>query len=119
MKLLVAVSAGFLLLFGCVQPEANEINSAGNTPPKINSIVIDPVYITVGQTTTITVSADDSDGDQLNYEWNASIGDIIGEGAKVRYSAAFCCVGSNRVNISVNDGRGGEVEGFIDIFVNP
>jgi len=104
---------------GCVQPEETFSSLEGNNTPVIESIVVDPVFITVGTTTTITVNASDPDGDQLEYAWSSALGDIIGSGAEVRYSAAYCCVGSNTITVEVSDIKGAKVSENINIEVNP
>lgn len=39
----------------------------------------------------------------------------IGEGAEVRYTASYCCVGFNIVRVSIEDGRGGVATRSVDI----
>jgi hypothetical protein len=65
------------------------------------------------------VDATDPDGDNLSYSWTVALGDIIGSGNQVRYTAAFCCVGVNTINIVVKDSRGATVKGSINLEVNP
>ena len=102
--------AGLLLLamfsYRCAQPNPAESNLNGNRPPQINSITTDPVFITVGTTANITVDASDPDGDALSYSWSVALGDIIGSGSHVKYTAAFCCVGVNTIHIEVRDSKG-------------
>ena len=114
---------GFLFLvifvFSCAQPNPTEGNLNGNSPPEINSIVTDPVFITVGSTTTITVDATDPDGDALSYSWVVALGDIIGSGNQVKYTAAYCCVGVNTIHLEIKDSKGASVKSNINIEVNP
>lgn len=108
-----------VIFSGCVQPDSNITSSEGNNSPVIENIYVDPVFITVGTTATIEVTASDPDGDQLNYAWSSALGDIIGSGANVRYSAAYCCVGSNTVTVTVSDVKGAKVSEDIRIEINP
>jgi PBP1b-binding outer membrane lipoprotein LpoB len=108
-----------LFVSGCVQPNPTEVNINGNSPPVINSITTDPVFITVGTTANITIDATDPDGDVLSYSWSVALGDIIGSGNRVKYTAAYCCVGVNTIHIEVKDSRGASVKSTIDIEVNP
>lgn len=118
-KIIFASALLLLLLAGCVQPESTITSTGGNNPPVIESIIVDPFIINVGTTAKIIVSAYDPDGDQLKYEWATTLGDIIGSGAEVRYTAAFCCVGSNTITVTVSDTKGAKVSEDIRIEINP
>jgi hypothetical protein len=119
MKILITVSLLSFLFLSCVQPTDSNVNTDGNSDPVINSITIDPVFVRVGTTTTVTVEATDSDGDNLSYSWSVALGDIIGSGTQVRYTAAFCCVGVNTINVVVKDSKGASVRGTINVEINP
>lgn len=119
MKIFIAFSVLSIFLYGCVQPNSIEANVDGNNNPVINGITVDPIFIRVGTSTTITVDATDPDGDNLSYSWTVALGDIIGSGNQVRYTAAFCCVGVNTINIIVKDSKGATVKGSINLEVNP
>ena len=119
MKISLSILFFSFLLPGCVQPTDTDVNTAGNDDPVINSITIDPVFIRVGTTTTVTVDATDSDGDALSYSWSVALGDIIGSGKQVRYTAAFCCVGVNTINVVVKDSKGGSIRGTKNVEINP
>ncbi|HSW54833.1 MAG TPA: hypothetical protein VLH59_07070 [Ignavibacteriaceae bacterium] len=107
------------IISGCVQPESTLSSLEGNNSPVIDEVYVDPPFITVGTTATIEVTASDPDGDQLQYSWSTALGDIIGSGAVVRYSAAYCCVGSNIVTVVVSDVKGAKVSEDIRIEINP
>jgi hypothetical protein len=106
-------------LSGCVQPDSTISSSEGNSSPMIDDVYVSPAFITVGTTANIEVTASDPDGDQLAYSWLSALGDIIGSGPKVRYSAAYCCVGSNTVTVVVSDVKGAKVSKDITIEINP
>lgn len=111
----------FLLVFasGCVQPESIVSSDGSNNTPVIETVSVDPGFINVGTTATITVSANDPDGDQLKYSWSTALGDIIGSGSEVRYTAAFCCVGTNIITVTVSDTKGAKASKDILIEINP
>ena len=119
MKLLIPTIILSFTLLGCVQPTSTEANVNGNSEPVINRVTIDPIFIRVGSSTTITVEASDPDGDFLSYSWAVALGDIIGSGNQVRYTAAFCCVGINTINLLVTDSRGASVSHTINLEVSP
>jgi PBP1b-binding outer membrane lipoprotein LpoB len=119
MKIINLLLISFLTITGCVQPTAPEGNTRGNSDPVINKITVDPPFIRVGTTTTITVEATDPDGDILSYSWSVALGDIIGSGNQVRYTAAFCCVGINTINVDVKDSKGAIASGTINLEINP
>jgi len=117
--LLIVFSILLLLLNSCVQPLAPEENTGNNNPPEINSFISERLVIRVGQTSELWVEATDPDGDALTYEWFVLLGDIIGDGSNVLYSAAYCCAGINKITVTVKDSRGASVSKNIDINVDP
>ncbi|MCZ6702667.1 MAG: hypothetical protein O6940_06455 [Ignavibacteria bacterium] len=119
MKILLPILLSSFLLYGCFQPTSPEANVDGNNKPVINNVTIDPLLIRVGSSTTITIDATDPDGDRLSYSWAVALGDIIGSGHEVRYTAAFCCVGINTINLVVTDSRGASVSESINLEVSP
>jgi len=119
MKIIIGFLFLVIFVLGCAQPNPTENNLNGNSPPVINSIIADPLFITVGTTANITVDASDPDGNALSYSWIVALGDIIGSGSQVKYTAAYCCVGVNTVHVEIKDSKGASVKGTIDIEVNP
>lgn len=119
MKIIIPILILAFILLSCVQPTSTEANVDGNNEPVIDKVTIDPIFIRVGTSTTITVDASDPDGDLLSYSWAVALGDIIGSGKQVRYTAAFCCVGINTINLVVTDSRGASVSQTINLEVNP
>ncbi|RPI75136.1 MAG: hypothetical protein EHM47_03445 [Ignavibacteriales bacterium] len=107
----------FTLLFtaGCVQPESINSSTAGNSNPEIKSMFADPLFVKVGATAQIKVEAEDPDLDPLSYEWTTAIGDIIGSGSEVRYSAAYCCAGINIITVTVADNKGAKTSKSIEV----
>ncbi|AFH49647.1 Hypothetical protein IALB_1941 [Ignavibacterium album JCM 16511] len=116
------INSGIILIIfisGCVQPESTVSSLDGNNSPVIKDVYIDPLIITVGATATIKVTAVDPDGDALKYAWSSALGDIIGSGSEVRYTAAFCCVGLNTITVTVSDTKGAKVSSDIRIEIQP
>ncbi|MBI3124033.1 MAG: hypothetical protein HYZ10_06475 [Ignavibacteriales bacterium] len=108
-----------LLLSGCTQPESNIASFDGNQSPVIKKISADKIGIKSGEFTTLTVEAFDPDGEELDYSWHAFLGDIIGSGSSVRYTASYCCVGVNTINVTVTDAAGAKVSQSINIQISP
>lgn len=103
----------------CVQPESITSSSAGNSAPVIKSVFVDPLLINVGSTAIIKVTAEDPDGDELSFEWTTAIGDIIGSGSEVRYTAAYCCVGINIITVTVADFKGAKTSKSVEVEIGP
>jgi len=118
-KILTSFILIAIIVSSCVQPESTISSLEGNNSPTIENVYVNPPFITVGTTATISVTASDPDGDQLQYSWSTALGDIIGSGAEVRYTAAYCCVGSNIVTVVVSDIKGAKVSEDIRIEINP
>jgi hypothetical protein len=106
-----------LLLSACVQPEVTDSASGPNSNPVIKSLTADPPRGFVGRVVTLTVEAEDPDGDELSYSWFMTAGDIYREGPVVSYVVTYCCVGINSVTVTVKDGRGGVATKTIDVEV--
>jgi len=119
-KIMLCVIISLLpVLIGCVQPESSVSSLDGNNSPIIEDVSVNPFSITVGSSAVIKVIASDPDGDALSYSWSSALGDIIGSGAEVRYTAAFCCVGLNTINVVVADSRGGKTSADVRVEINP
>ena len=89
-----------------------------NNPPEIKSLKADPLYIVAGKTSSIECSADDPDEDALSYTWEASTGEIHGEGPTVEWTApANCATSTCTINVTVSDGRGSNVSKDVKIWV--
>lgn len=102
MKLSIAMTL-FLMLAGCVQPQPTEEIHGTTAPPVITLLTAEPTVIQVGQSCTITCNAENPTGGELNYNWKVSLGDIVGQGSVVRYSAASCCAGVNQISVTVSN----------------
>ncbi len=76
-----------------------------NQAPTIDSVSL-PTGGSVGQTLNFSVTADDADGDDLQITWTFGDGSQA-SGADVTH--AYDAAGTFDVQVSVNDGRGGQV----------
>lgn len=115
----VAVSAA-----GCGKNNSGDgsRNPAGPTPPTANrnpvisSVTVSPTFgISDLQVFNFTALATDPDGDVLTYTW--SIGNNTFPGSNVQLVFSVPGTGSGRVNVTVNDGKGGTATGGVDIIV--
>jgi hypothetical protein len=59
----------------------------GNKPPTISTVEVDSYTVKPKKTVTITVMAEDEDGDQLTYHYESTEGTIIGAGSEVQWKA--------------------------------
>lgn len=107
-----------ITLQSCIQPERVVASSGTNQSPKIVKISAARQEIKLGEFTSITIDAVDPEGEELTYEWKASLGDILGHGSVVRYTAAFCCVGTNSITVTVTDASGASVSKSISIEIH-
>jgi len=105
--LIVIAILPFWLWIGCDSPEQSQpetpSDSSLNTPPYILELTADPFSLEPEGTTTITCIAMDNESNTLNYNWNASLGDIAGAGSAVIYSAPSIR-GEYTVSCIVDDG---------------
>ncbi|MCK9399262.1 MAG: Ig-like domain-containing protein [Bacteroidales bacterium] len=107
--LILALSI-MLVCFGCKEEK-------NNTPPIISSIELDSTAVSPGGTINAQVLATDPDGDQLDYSYTVSEGNIVGFGANVQIIAPMES-GIYNLNIVVSDGNGGEATGYEIFYVD-
>lgn len=89
-----------LCLYNCNKDENNNGNS--NEPLKFESLIPNRDTIFAGDTTKIIATAT---GYNLSYNWSATSGDILGQGAEVIYTASPCQIGKNTIECEVKDGN--------------
>lgn len=118
-KIIVLFCSWLFITSGCVQPESAVASFEGNQSPVIQSVYVDPLYIKVGESATIVVNASDPDGDAISFSWSAPLGDIIGSGAQVRYTASYCCLGINSITVIIEDARGAKISDSFNIEIIP
>ncbi len=91
------------------QEAGQEGDSAGNRPPTISAVSIEPDSVQIARNSTVRLSAEaaDPDGDSLEYKWAATGGsfdNVAGHRATWRSPEL---TGSFTVTVTVTDGRGG------------
>jgi hypothetical protein len=100
-------------------PAPTPAQPAANNFPEIMSLTANPAQIPVGRNADVIADARDPDNDQLTYEWRADLGAIFGDGSRVVYASGGCCAGTDRVYLTVRDGRGGSASADVTIEVTP
>jgi hypothetical protein len=108
--------SGFFLISvtGC-----KSTTDSSNQSPVIESLDAFPDTVEVGGLSTVVVGVSDPDRDPLSYSWDCFPGDIVpsADKKKVLFSPSSCCTGNNTITVVIRDGRGGEVKGFVQIYV--
>ena len=87
-----------------------------NELPVIISLIADPTSVEINETSLITCTAFDPDGDNLTYVWETSGGSIGGTGSSVTWTAPNIG-GSYSVSCTVDDSNGGQDFESVDIEV--
>ena len=89
-----------------------------NHSPTITSLTASPQSpIEIDQSTVITCSSSDSDGDPLTYAWTKTGGTITGTGSAITWTAPDI-EGTYVITCAVSDGRGGEDSKTLNIVVS-
>jgi hypothetical protein len=118
----VILSMAAILGVACAAPPAPAPPPPPSQPPNqspvISSVTATPSEIVVKQSTTITAVASDPDDDPITLKWSASDGTITGSGAKVTWMAPNKS-GNFTINLTVNDNRGGQATGSVNVNVLP
>lgn len=113
--ILVLLTVVTMLSSACGKP-APPPTPAGNQPPVISSLIAQSQQLYPSDTTEIQCIAQDVDGDQLNFTWAATGGDFVGSGPIVTWKAPSN-YGTYTITVTVNDGKGGTVQGTLPITV--
>ncbi|MGA1822063.1 MAG: S8 family serine peptidase [Thermoplasmatota archaeon] len=87
-----------------------------NSAPSITSFTATKTKIMIEETTTLRVIAIDQEGDELTYEYEASMGSIEGDSEQVTYRAPSE-TGIARIRVTVTDPFGGSDTDTLDIQV--
>lgn len=80
-------------------------SNTDNNPPIISSITVAPDSIGVNDSSTVTCTASDPDGDELTYLWSTDTGSINGSGSSVIWISSDSS-GIFIIYCQVNDGNG-------------
>jgi hypothetical protein len=78
------------------------------------SLVSEKDTIAPGESTEVVSTAS---GSQLEYYWSATIGDILGSGAEVVYTASPCQAGTNQITCKITNGGNQSESKTINIVV--
>lgn len=89
-----------------------------NNDPVINGLYAESNSLSIGQNSAVVAVASDPDGDDLEYHWFVSKGDISGEGNRVTWTAPMTS-GAYTISVTVIDKRGGESTMTITMGVVP
>lgn len=94
------------------------VDKLGNRDPIIKSIAADPPEIGIQDTTTLTVVAEDPDGDQLAYNWDSSgQGRFISNlGSRVKWIAPAYS-GRFPLRVKVTDENNGKASALVTVDV--
>jgi hypothetical protein len=89
-----------------------------NHPPTIMEIIVEPANVLIEESCTITVIAEDMDGDDLNYLYQPEDGAIIGFGSVVLWYAPER-LGVFEITVTVEDTSNAEDVGRVYVEVIP
>ena len=87
-----------------------------NQPPAISSLTSNEEQIAPAGISRVECIASDPDGDELNYIWSASGGNISGEGPVVTWTAPDA-PGTYTLTVEITDGKSGEATAQLTIDV--
>jgi hypothetical protein len=90
--------------------------SVANSAPRIKALDADPREVFRGESTTVFCTAEDRDGDDLTFVWNAAGGELSGEGETVTWTPPDD-LGQYELSCTVSDGRGGSAVETTDLTV--
>ncbi len=120
--MVLVLLAGMASWWGCGEEE--KPSAPGNHAPIINSMTAEPDTFVANNSILITVDAEDSDGDQLHYDWETGADWLLpvsSEANKLRLSN--CCeileLRTAVIAATVTDGQGGSARDSIRIWVVP
>jgi Leucine-rich repeat (LRR) protein len=100
---------------GSVTPPIPDEEST-NHNPIISDLSASPRTAFINQTSTITCTASDQDGDTLTYSWSKTGGTINGIGSTITWKSPST-EGTYTITCTVSDGKGGEDNKSVDIVV--
>lgn len=96
-----------------------------NAWPLVSQVLATPTALSAGESTTVTASAADSDGDILTYQWTAGCAGTWENktSATARFTPSIQPAGTSCVpcalSVAVSDGRGGGNTGTLSVCVGP
>jgi hypothetical protein len=93
-----------------------EIKVKNNHAPEITELTVDKEWLTPLEIGKLSASAEDQDGDNLQYEWSSEAGELSGVGQSVQWQAPDTD-GVFQIKVIVTDGFGKKDERIITISV--
>jgi hypothetical protein len=93
------------------------VTAQPNSPPVIASLTATPGTVSVGQTTTLSCTASDPDGDTLAYSWYGATGFQSPAAPQTQWSSA--AAGEFTLGCTVDDGHGHSVAMEVPVTVQP
>jgi len=97
--------------------QATPPTPTGNQPPVIASLVAQSQQVYPSANTEITCTAQDADGDQLNFTWSATGGSFSGAGQPNVVWKAPPNYGTYVITVTVDDGKGASTQRTLDVTV--
>jgi len=82
---------------------------APNNPPVISSLQSQHEWVELSSSSELSCVASDPDEDELTYQWEATGGEISGQGATVTWTGPHT-PSTYAIKVKVADGRGGEAD---------
>jgi hypothetical protein len=92
------------------------LEGPANTPPVIKSFTSSATELEPGGMAVLTVSAEDMDGDPLEYQYEASFGSVTGDTSTAQYNAPDD-EAAVKITVIVTDGRGGRAVASLNILI--
>lgn len=103
---------------GSAPPPTNNPPPPANRVPTVTASC-NPCTVGTGQTTSLSASASDPDGDPLSYQWTASQGTFSNSNGANTVWTAPAQTGNVTATITVQDGRGGRATASVTLQVVP
>ncbi|MCC6751325.1 MAG: hypothetical protein IT371_26970 [Deltaproteobacteria bacterium] len=130
----VALTASLLVPQGAIPPlsatfavrptGSADVTTTFNTWPAITSLAPSPALVAPGASTSLVLSANDSDGDPMTYAWSDGGGACAGtfsdaSAASPSWTAPATVPpsGSCTLSVAITDGRGGSTSGAVTLTV--
>ena len=113
---------GVISSLGCGKDD--KVTDPQNNPPVILSLTAVPDTIHVLHSTTVTVIAEDPDGDALNYNWfprGSELTPVSGGGNTIVLNSCSCINEPTGIVVLsiVDDGRGGTAQDSLTVWILP
>ncbi len=97
------------------------VSTAPNRKPVLSGVSAGATTLTPEGSTEVSASADDPNGDALDYSWSVANGDwsFSGSGESITLTAPDATASSTKVTVVVADDAGGETTGSVVVTTGP